>query len=116
MGVTDPGHGAGLAVQAASQNQLSAYYMGIPVRFVNSLVWGLSGVVAAIAGVLFASKGAIDPNVGLIGIKAFAAAVIGGFGSLPGALAGGLVIGVVLLAVAVAGAAYVYARGGVLAP
>ena len=85
----------GLAVQAASQNQLSAYYMGIPVRFVNSLVWGLSGVVAAIAGVLFASKGAIDPNVGLIGIKAFAAAVIGGFGSLPGALAGGLVIGVI---------------------
>ncbi|MCA0873523.1 branched-chain amino acid ABC transporter permease [Seohaeicola saemankumensis] len=85
----------GLATQAASQNQLSAYYMGIPVKFLNSLIWGLSGIVATIAGVLAASKGTIDPNLGLIGIKAFAAAVIGGFGSLPGALAGGLIIGVI---------------------
>ncbi|MEM6987128.1 MAG: branched-chain amino acid ABC transporter permease [Pseudomonadota bacterium] len=85
----------GVAMQAASQNQLAAYYMGVPVRRVYSLVWGLSGVVAAIAGVLFASKGSIDPNTGLLGIKAFAAAVIGGFGSLPGALLGGLVVGVI---------------------
>ena len=47
------------------------------------------------AGILFAVKGTIDPNAGLLGIKAFAAAVIGGFGSLPGALAGGLVVGLV---------------------
>ncbi|MCB1368225.1 MAG: branched-chain amino acid ABC transporter permease [Rhodobacteraceae bacterium] len=85
----------GLAMQAASQNQMAAYYMGIPVRRVQGLVWGLSGAVAAVAGILFASKGAIDPNAGLLGIKAFAAAVIGGFGSLPGALAGGLIVGVI---------------------
>ncbi len=85
----------GLAMQACSQNQLAAYYMGIPVKRVFSLVWALSGVVAAIAGVLFAAKGTIDPASGLLGIKAFAAAVIGGFGSLPGALLGGLVVGVV---------------------
>ena len=85
----------GLAMQAASQNQLAAYYMGIPVRRIHSLVWGLSGMVAAVAGILFASKGAIDPATGLLGIKAFAAAAIGGFGSLPGALVGGLIIGVV---------------------
>jgi len=85
----------GVAMQAASQNQLAAYYMGIPVRRVHSLIWGLAGVVAAIAGILFASKGSIDPNTGLLGIKAFAAAVIGGFGSLPGALLGGLIIGVI---------------------
>ena len=85
----------GIAMQASSQNQLAAYYMGIPVKFLNSLIWGLSGIVATIAGVLAASKGTIDPNLGLIGIKAFAAAVIGGFGSLPGALAGGLIIGVI---------------------
>ncbi|MEM9049364.1 MAG: branched-chain amino acid ABC transporter permease [Pseudomonadota bacterium] len=85
----------GLSVQASSQNQLAAYYMGIPVKFVNSVVWALSGVVATVAGVLFASKGAIDPNIGLLGIKAFAAAVIGGFGSLPGALVGGLIIGMI---------------------
>ncbi|QPH54313.1 branched-chain amino acid ABC transporter permease [Pontivivens ytuae] len=86
----------GVAMQASSQNQMAAYYMGIPVKRVNSIVWALSGVVSAIAGVLFAAKGAIEPAVGLLfGIKAFAAAVIGGFGSLPGALMGGLLIGVV---------------------
>ncbi len=85
----------GLAMQAASQNQMAAYYMGIPVKRVQGFIWALSGVVAAVAGILFASKGAIDPNAGLLGIKAFAAAVVGGFGSLPGALVGGLIIGVI---------------------
>ena len=85
----------GVAMQASSQNQLAAYYMGIPVKRVQSLIWALSGMMAAIAGILFASKGSIDPGVGLIGIKAFAAAVIGGMGSLPGALIGGIVVGIV---------------------
>ncbi len=85
----------GKAMQAASQNQLAAYYIGIPVKRVQSLVWALSGAVAAVAGILFASKGAVDPSTGLLGIKAFAAAVIGGFGSLPGALIGGLIIGMI---------------------
>ncbi|SUD90541.1 branched-chain amino acid ABC transporter permease [Psychrobacter phenylpyruvicus] len=86
----------GIAMQASSQNQMAAYYMGIPVKRINGIVWALSGVVAAIAGVLFAAKGAIEPSVGLLfGIKAFAAAVIGGLGSLPGALAGGLLVGII---------------------
>jgi branched-chain amino acid transport system permease protein len=86
----------GVAMQASSQNQMAAYYMGIPVKRVNAIVWALSGVVAAIAGVLFAAKGAVEPSIGLLfGIKAFAAAVIGGLGSLPGALAGGLLVGIV---------------------
>ncbi|MGE4612392.1 MAG: branched-chain amino acid ABC transporter permease [Paracoccaceae bacterium] len=85
----------GLAMQAASQNQLAAYYMGVPVKRIQGLIWGLAGVVAGVAGILFATKGAVDPSTGLLGIKAFAAAVIGGFGSLPGALIGGLVVGVI---------------------
>ncbi|MGR3803161.1 MAG: branched-chain amino acid ABC transporter permease [Marinibacterium profundimaris] len=85
----------GLAAQAASQNQMAAYIVGVPVMQINSLIWGLSGAVATVAGVLYATRGAIDPNIGLLGIKAFAAAVIGGMGSLPGALLGGLIIGVV---------------------
>ncbi len=83
----------GMAMQASSQNQLAAYYMGVPVKRVHGLVWALSGGIATVAGVLFAARGSIDPNLGLLGIKAFAAAVIGGFGSLPGALAGGLIVG-----------------------
>ena len=85
----------GIAMQASSQNQLAAYYMGIPVKRIHGLAWALAGAIAAVAGILFASKGSIDPNAGLLGIKAFAAAVIGGFGSLPGALAGGLIVGLI---------------------
>ena len=85
----------GIAMQAASQNQLAAYYMGIPVKRLNGLVWGLAAAVAAIAGLLLAPITFVYANMGLIGLKAFPAAVVGGFGSLPGAIVGGLVIGVV---------------------
>ncbi len=85
----------GLAMQASSQNQMAAYYMGIPVKRVQGAVWALSAILACIAGILYASKGAVDVSAGFIGIKAFAAAVIGGFGSLPGALIGGLIVGVI---------------------
>ena len=85
----------GVAMQASSQNQLAASYMGIPVKRIHGLAWALAGGTAAVAGILFASKGSIDPNTGFLGIKAFAAAVIGGFGSLPGALAGGLIVGLI---------------------
>ena len=86
---------AGLAMQAASQNQMAAYYMGIPVKRVQGAVWALAAVVACVAGILYGSKGTLDISAGFIGIKAFAAAVIGGFGSLPGALLGGLIVGVI---------------------
>jgi branched-chain amino acid transport system permease protein len=85
----------GIAMQAASQNQLAAYYMGIPVRRLNSVVWGLAAAVAAIAGLLLAPITFVHANMGFIGLKAFPAAVVGGFGSLPGAIVGGLIIGVV---------------------
>jgi len=85
----------GVAMQAASQNQLAAHYMGIPVKRLNGLVWGLAAAVAAIAGLLLAPITFVHANMGFIGLKAFPAAVVGGFGSLPGAIVGGLVIGVV---------------------
>ena len=84
----------GVAMQAASQNQLAAYYSGVPVKRITSLVWGLSAAISAMAGMLVAPIALIDPNMGMIGIKAFAAAIVGGFGSLPGAIVGGLVIGI----------------------
>jgi len=85
----------GIAMQASSQNQLAAYYMGIPVKLVFSLIWAISAGVAAIAGVLLAPVSLIDTNLGFIGLKAFAAAVLGGFGSIPGSLVGGLTIGLI---------------------
>jgi branched-chain amino acid transport system permease protein len=85
----------GIAMQASSQNQLAAYYMGIPVRRLNGLVWGLAAMVAAVAGLLLAPITFVHANMGFIGLKAFPAAVVGGFGSLPGAIVGGVIIGVV---------------------
>jgi branched-chain amino acid transport system permease protein len=85
----------GIAMQATSQNQLAAYYMGIPVRRVNMMIWGLSAGVAAFAGILLAPVTFVHSNMGFIGLKAFPAAVVGGFGSVPGAIVGGLIIGVV---------------------
>ena len=82
-------------MQASSQNQLAAYYMGIPVKRLNGLVWGLAAGVAAIAGLLLAPITFVHANMGFIGLKAFPAAVVGGFSSLPGAIVGGLVIGIV---------------------
>ena len=85
----------GIAMQASSQNQLAAYYMGIPVKSLNGIVWGLAAAVAAVAGLLLAPITFVHANMGFIGLKAFPAAVVGGFGSLPGAIVGGLVIGIV---------------------
>ncbi|MGC6534261.1 MAG: branched-chain amino acid ABC transporter permease [Parvibaculales bacterium] len=84
----------GLAMQAASQNQLASFYVGIPVKLVYSGVWALAAAISCIAGVLLAPITLIGTLNGFLGIKAFAAAVIGGFGSLPGALVGGLIIGI----------------------
>ena len=85
----------GIAMQASSQNQLAAYYMGSPVKRLNGLVWGLAAGVAAIAGLLLAPITFVHANMGFIGLKAFPAAVVGGFSSLPGAIVGGLIIGIV---------------------
>ena len=85
----------GLAMQAASQNQLAAYYVGIPVKRIYSIVWAMSAAIAATAGILVAPVSLIDPMMGFIGIKAFAAAIVGGFGNLVGAMLGGLLIGIV---------------------
>lgn len=84
----------GVSMQAASQNQLAAYYMGVRVKRVFSLVWAMSAMLAVVAGVLLAPVlGIMYPHMGGIAIIAFAAAILGGFGSLPGAFVGALVVG-----------------------
>lgn len=85
----------GVAMQASSQNQLAAYYMGIPVQRLNGMVWALAAAVATAAGLLLAPITFIHANMGFIGLKALPAAILGGFGSLPGAIVGGLIIGLV---------------------
>ncbi len=85
----------GVALQATSQNQLAAGYVGIPIKWMFSAIWGISAAVACVAGVLLAPTSFVHVNMGFIGLKAFPAAVVGGFGSIPGAILGGLIIGIV---------------------
>jgi branched-chain amino acid transport system permease protein len=83
----------GMALQAASQNRLAAYYAGIPVRRLNSVAWSLAVAVAAVAGLLLAPMTLANANLGWAGLKALPAAVAGGLRGLHGAIAGGLFIG-----------------------
>ena len=86
----------GLAMRATEQNVKAANLMGINVNFVISLTFFIGGACAAIAGALIGGYYAIiTPDMGAtIGLKAFAAAVVGGIGVLHGSVVGGLVVGV----------------------
>lgn len=85
----------GQALRATAENPTAAQLMGIKVERMMSLTFLLSGFLAGGAGVLVASIVYANFDLGLIGIKSFAAAVLGGFGQLGGAMVGGLVLGVI---------------------
>jgi branched-chain amino acid transport system permease protein len=85
----------GLAMRAISQNPLAASYLGVRVDSLFSIVWALSAAAAALAGVMLAPISFVHADMGQIGLKAIPAAVLGGFDSLPGAIVGGLIIGIV---------------------
>ncbi|MBL8663080.1 MAG: branched-chain amino acid ABC transporter permease [Candidatus Odyssella sp.] len=85
----------GKALRATSQNPRAAALVGIPVRRMRMTVWGIASALAAIAGVLLAPKLLMTPDMGVIVILAFAAAIIGGFASLPGCIIGGILLGVI---------------------
>jgi branched-chain amino acid transport system permease protein len=85
----------GSAVLAACENPQGAFLVGVPVPEIVTLIWIMASVLAAVAGILIAPIVTLSPEMGLIGIKGFTAAVLGGFNSLPGAVVGGLLLGVI---------------------
>jgi branched-chain amino acid transport system permease protein len=85
----------GKALRATAQNSLGAQLVGISLTRMHGIVWALAAGLAAVAGVLLAPVTFVHAHMGLIGLKALPAAVIGGFGSVPGAVAGGLLLGLV---------------------
>jgi branched-chain amino acid transport system permease protein len=84
----------GKAMRAVAYNQTAARLMGISVNTVSRSAWALSAAIGALAGLLLAPVIGITPELGHLIVKALVAAVIGGFGSLGGAVFGGLLLGV----------------------
>jgi branched-chain amino acid transport system permease protein len=85
----------GLAMRATSENLPAAQTMGIPTRSILALSWGLAALLGVIAGLFLAPALLLDPFFMLEPfLKGFAAAILGGLNSLPGAIVGGLILGV----------------------
>jgi branched-chain amino acid transport system permease protein len=84
----------GRAMRAVGMNTKAAQLVGINLGRIHMLVWGLSAVISAIAALLIAPKVLLTPDMGSIVTLGFAAAIVGGFTSLPGAVVGGFIIGV----------------------
>ena len=92
LGRTDLGR----AVRATSQNAEAAVLMGIDVERVATFTFGLGTALAGVAGVLLAPSLYLYPTVGeILIVKCFVIVVLGGLGSVPGAIAGGLLLGLV---------------------
>jgi len=85
----------GKKLQATSQDKEMASLLGIPVALMVLITFAYSSAIGGLAGVLVAPVLFVSVGMGaLVALKAFAANIIGGFGSIPGAIIGGLVIGV----------------------
>ena len=86
----------GKAMRAVSFDRNAAFLMGINVNRVISFTFAIGSALAAAAGILFSSAyPQVEPYMGVMpGLKAFVAAVLGGIGSIPGAMVGGIIMGV----------------------
>ena len=86
----------GLAVLAASQEPVASELVGVSVRRISTITWGLAALLGGLAGLLYAGGGSYSPGLitAAVLIPGFTAAIVGGITSLPGAVAGGLIIGV----------------------
>jgi branched-chain amino acid transport system permease protein len=88
--------GTGLAIRATAQNQESAALMGVNVKKINMITFGLGTCLAGAAGVLLGPSLYVYPTVGeILVVKCFVIVVLGGLGSVPGAIAGGILLGLV---------------------
>ncbi|MDD4160119.1 MAG: branched-chain amino acid ABC transporter permease [Synergistaceae bacterium] len=83
----------GLAIRAASYNLRTAGLMGVNVNRLISIVFFVAGLLAGVGGIFLSVRYTLYPQLGMITTKAFVAAVIGGLGSLPGAVVGSLILG-----------------------
>ena len=85
----------GIAMRAIADSQQVAMAMGINVERYFALAWAMTGVVSALGGVIWGSMLGVDVYLSLVGFKVFPVVILGGLDSIPGAILGGLIVGVV---------------------
>lgn len=86
---------AGLAMRAAAEDHQLAQSVGLSVPRIFGLAWAIASVVAIVGGVLLANISGVETNLSVIALKAFPAVLFGGLESIPGAIIGGLTVGVI---------------------
>ena len=84
----------GRALRAVADDHLAAQSIGIPLNSIWVIVWSLAGVVALVAGVVWGAKLGVQFSISQVALKALPVVILGGFTSIPGAIIGGLIIGV----------------------
>ncbi len=84
----------GRALRAVADDHQAALSIGISLRTIWIVVWSVAGIVALVAGIMWGSKSGIQFSLSLIALKALPVLILGGFTSIPGAIIGGLIIGV----------------------
>jgi len=85
----------GIAMRAVADNQQVAMAMGINVERYFGLAWAMAGVVSALGGIVWGSLLGVDVHLALVGFKVFPVVILGGLDSVPGAIVGGLIVGIV---------------------
>jgi branched-chain amino acid transport system permease protein len=85
----------GIAMRAIADNQQVALAMGINVERYFGLAWAMTGVVSALGGIIWGNLLGVDVNLSLVGFKVFPVVILGGLDSIPGAVVGGLIVGLV---------------------
>jgi branched-chain amino acid transport system permease protein len=85
----------GIAMRAVADNQQVAMAMGIDVERYFGVAWAMTGVVSALGGILWGNLLGVDVNLALVGFKVFPVVILGGLDSIPGAIVGGLLVGIV---------------------
>ena len=85
--------GTGRALRAVADDHQAAQSIGIPLNRIWVIVWSVSGLVALVAGIIWGSKLGVQFSLQLVALKALPVVILGGFTSIPGAIVGGLIIG-----------------------
>jgi branched-chain amino acid transport system permease protein len=85
----------GFAMRAVADNQQVAMAMGIDVERYFGLAWAMTGIVSALGGIVWGNLLGVDVQLSLVGLKVFPVVILGGLDSIPGAIVGGLIVGIV---------------------